>query len=263
MIRLSGSNVHYFYYPIEFCLQKLASAGFHEMELYLGTPHIFIDRNIVDPFADIFSLARENEICITSVHPETISFRYTLCNPDPDWNRKSILAYRKCIEFASDNGIHTLNTDISGCFRDCDQDDVFAQVYGDLRELADVAADKDVHIVLETTGREFQGFLTDISSLHCLFGKLSEEYPEVFLAGLNWDSMLAADETPDAWFSLFGEKLQYIRFGNPDDLSGIRRACCRHGFQGVVQVYPPDDDALLSPDSFDSDLMKLAESDGG
>lgn len=258
MNSLSGSNVHYFYFPIEYCLQNLEDSGFREMELYLGTPHVFIDRNTVDEFADIFSLAKKHHIRISSVHPETLSFRYTLCHPDPDWNKKSVLAYKRCIKYAADNGVPCLRTDIVGAFRDLPQTEILEQVYKNLCDLAVFAKDKNITISLESTKREYQGFLPDLPSIARLMDALDKKFSDVFYIGLNWEAVRAMKEVPSEWLRMFGARLQYVRFENPEDLNLIISWCKESHYCGTLQFYPLEDDTLLSPYIADRRVCEMA-----
>lgn len=258
MNSLSGSNVHYFYFPIEYCLQNLESSGFHEMELYLGTPHVFIDRNTVDEFADIFFLAKIHHIQISSVHPETLSFRYTLCHPDPIWNKRSVLAYKRCIDYAADNGVPSLHTDISGAFRDLPHTEIFEQVYKNLCELAVYAKDKKIALSMESTAREYQGFLSDLPSMAKLLDALDKYYSDVFYIGLNWEAVHAMKEDPNDWLHMFGERIQYIRFENPESLKLIIPWCKESHYCGTLQFYPLEDDTLLSPYIADRQVREMA-----
>ncbi len=262
MTALSGSNVHYFYFPAEYCLRNLSTAGFREMELYLGTPHVFIDRNCTDEFDDIFSLAEKHGVRISSVHPETISFRYTLCHPDPEWNEKSVLAYERCVDYAAARGISALRTDIAGSFRDLPQQAIFTQVYHNLVRLAGYALERGVSVSLETTGRNYQGFLTDLPTLEHLLDMLDKACPDVFDVGLNLDSIFEANETADSWMETFGGRIRYIRLSNPNNLSGICQRVSKYGFRGSLQFYPLDDDSLLAPADADRRFMECAETVG-
>ena len=124
------SNVHYFYYDADCFFTHMQENGWGEAELYLGTPHIFIDSNVIDDFAQIPLLALKHNVRITDVHPETISFRYHLCSLDAAWNQSSLQTYRNVIRFASQIGAESVNTNLTGAFRDFGAKKKFSQVLG-------------------------------------------------------------------------------------------------------------------------------------
>ena len=84
------TNIPCFYFDTEYFFKSVAKAGFTQIELYLGTPHIFIDSRVIDDFNNIRKQAEKYQIKIAAVHPETMSFRYGLCYLDKTWNAASM-----------------------------------------------------------------------------------------------------------------------------------------------------------------------------
>lgn len=246
-----GSNIHYFYYPLEHCFRKLAEIGYREMELYLGTPHVFVDRSVCESFADIGRLQNEYGIRITSVHPETISFRYNLCSPDDEWRNRSIAAYCGAIDFAEKHGIGRLNTEINGVFRDLPRAETEERVLAAMEEILAYGQQRGVTIALETESRTFQGFLTERGELERFASRLTVP-PAVTL---NCDAAAEAGESMEDWFRTFGDRISLIRFGAGERIREIRDAAAANGYRGEYLYYPTDDQYWDEPNAADRAMI--------
>ena len=232
-----GSNIHYFYYPLEYCFRKMAELGYTKMELYLGTPHVFVDGIIKESFADIRRLEMTYGIRIIAVHPETISFRYNLCSPDKDWRKRSLEAYLNAIDFAESYGIGRLNTEINGVFRDIPRGETEKRVWESLSQIIHYGNERGVVVALETERRSFQGLLSTVGE----FAHMTEQLPEPPAITLNCDAAAEAGETVDDWFERFGEGISMIRFGDSSCFRELRPLVEANGYCGDYIFYPTDD----------------------
>lgn len=245
-----ASNVHYFYYDGEFFFQKIKEAGWREIELYLGTPHIFIDGNGIDDFSDLPALARKYGVTIQSVHPETISFRYNLCSLDEAWNRKSLQCYRFCIDYAAALGAGSLHTGIAGAFRDVDQNRIFESVVRNLRDLARYGEEKGVALILETESPEYEGFITTLKQMAQLDAQISSS---ALGFGLNMDALQSAEETEPQWEAQFGGRIAYRRFSSVAAYQRWKKAGPQETNDRDHIFYFTDDDCLDKP--FEADRL--------
>lgn len=245
-----ASNVHYFYYDGEFFFQKMKETGWREVELYLGTPHIFIDGNGIDDFLNLPELAHKYGITIKSVHPETISFRYNLCSLDETWNRKSLQCYRFCIDYAAALGAGSLNTGIAGAFRDVDQNRIFEIVTRNLSDLARYSEEKGVALILETESPEYEGFITTLEQMT----RLDEQIDSPALCfGLNMDALRAAGETELQWEAQFGERIAYRRFSSVAEYQRWKKVDLQGESDRDDIFYFTGDDCLDKP--FEADRL--------
>ncbi|MGN0658986.1 MAG: sugar phosphate isomerase/epimerase family protein [Emergencia sp.] len=252
------SNVHYFYYDAEFFFCRMREAGWTQAELYLGTPHIFIDGNVIDDFLKLPELADRYGVKITSVHPETISFRYNLCSPDARWNQKSVQAYRNCIDYAASLGAAGVNTGITGAFRDLDQSMIFRRTADNLKELALYAQQKGVFLTLETESPQYEGFITTLEQM----AELDEHIGcDALRFGLNTDALAAAGETPEEWERRFPGRIRYLRFSSPEDLPAAEEQIRQTGSEEQEMIFFFSDDCYLD-EPFEADRRLREAADG-
>lgn len=237
MRRFLCSNVHYFYYDTETFFRNSREAGFRYAELYLGTPHIFVDGKTIDDFSGIPDLTEKYGIKIKAVHPETLSFRYGLCYLDDQWNAKSLEAYKRCIDYAAEIGAERLDTGLSCGFLDHSRELILSRCAENLRELIAYGAENGISIALETEEAAFQGFITTLTQLRQLDAVIRDER---LLIGVNREALDAAGESARQWETAFENRIAYIRTADPEKLRA-------ESFDGDVILFNPGDAYLEEP----------------
>lgn len=235
------SNVHYFYYDTETFFRNSKEAGFQLAELYLGTPHIFINGQTIDDFSSIPNLAQKYGLRIKAVHPETLSFRYGLCYLDDGWNSKSLEAYKRCIDYAAKIGAERLDTSLTCGFRDHDQKLILKRCAENLGELIEYGAERAVTIALEAEEAAYQGFITDLSQMRQLDAMISDKR---LLIGVSCEALKAAGEYLNQWETVFEERIAYVRTAEPRELSEV-------SFDGDVILFDPGETYLERPYALD------------
>lgn len=245
---LIGSNVHYFYYDTEYFFQSMMRSGYSAVELYLGTPHIFIDSHVIDDFCNVKKIAEKYGIQIKSVHPETISLRYSLCQPDDRWLSRSVQAYKNAVDFAAGIGAESVNTNLTGAGRDLDFALSWKQMSGAVKEVAEYSGERGVNLILETESSEFEGFVTNIEMLEKLLDEIDDDSIGV---GVNVCAMKAAEEDFKDWEESFGAQCRYIRVGNMEEKQEAVNWINLQKRSWEIIHYPTDDRYLDHPGKFD------------
>lgn len=252
-VPILGSNVHYFYYDAGYYFESMAKAGYSEIEFYLGTPHIFIDGRFIDDFCGIKELADRAGIRITAVHPETISLRYSLCQPDDEWRSKSIAAYKNAVDFAVAIGADYVNTNLTGAARDLPFDLNWSRTIEAVEEIADYACRKGTELVLETESAEYEGFVTSLDLLESLLRELSNDKVGT---GINLTAAKVAGESLTDWKLRLGDKCRYVRVCDVTEKKEVINWIIGNQQPWKIIYYPMDDQSLDRPESYDQLFMR-------
>lgn len=252
-VRILGSNVHYFYYDAAFYFESMAKAGYSEIEFYLGTPHIFVDGHLIDDFCCIKELADRAGIGITAVHPETISLRYSLCQPDDEWRSKSIAAYKNAVDFAVAVGADYVNTNLTGAARDLPFDLNWGRTKAAVEEIADYAWRKGTELVLETESAEYEGFVTSLDLLESL---LREAGNDGVGAGINLTAAKAAGEHLADWELRLGDRCRYVRVCDVTEKEEAINWITGNRKPWSIVYYPVDAQCLDRSESCDQLFMR-------
>lgn len=243
------SNVHYFYYDTKYFFYTTNVSAYIKTELYAGTPHIFIDGHVTDDFDDVFQVARNNNIEIAAIHPETLSFRYSLTRLDPDWNAKSLQAYKNVIAFAAANNCRYIHTDISGAFLDDDPEAVKNTVFSNIAVLVEDCKEKDVVLVIETQDPYYQGYIATLEQLK----ELTDRF-ESLMVGINYSALKAADESLQQWADIFVDKIRYIRVSDPEEYRDVKSFAECNNID--IIHFPLDDCYLENPLEYSEKVKK-------
>ena len=65
--QVSGMNIHYKFYSLEYFLESQMRAGFKTIELWAGSPHFFLSNLEYDDCKKVSKMARERGLTILSV----------------------------------------------------------------------------------------------------------------------------------------------------------------------------------------------------
>lgn len=254
------SNVHYFYYDTDYFFQKISEAGYKKVELYLGTPHIFIDGNVIDDFNHAADCAARYGCRIVSVHPETLSFRYGLCCEDEEWNKKSVAVYKRCIDYANQIGVRRLNTNITGAFRDKDAKRTMSRVIHNLREINRYGKEQGVSVALEAEADYYEGFLSNLKDIQIVADAVNDENLKV---NINYDALKHANETVSEWLEVYRDRCDFIRFSSLEDFQRAQAEIEEKQFEGNVGFFLTDDKYLDEPYKEDTRIIEAVSGKRG
>ena len=68
--KFTGMNNHYRFYQLETFFSKLASNGIHNVELWTGPMHFYVDYNTHDEVSKLIDLEKKYNIKIIGICPE-------------------------------------------------------------------------------------------------------------------------------------------------------------------------------------------------
>ena len=75
--QVSGMNIHYKFYSLEYFLESQMRAGFKTIELWAGSPHFFLSNLEYDDCKKVSKMARER-VLPSGHHPENCNCPYQL-----------------------------------------------------------------------------------------------------------------------------------------------------------------------------------------
>ncbi len=249
------SNIHYFYYNIESSFANMRENNLTELELYLGTPHIFIDGNVIDDFNRISVLAAQAGVRVTDVHPETVSFRYHLCSLDREWNESSVNMYRNAILYGAQIGAKSVNTNLTGAFKDQNQNEIFENLVKNLKRLAKCAKEKDIFLTLEAESPRFEGFINSLSQMKELDARINNS---ALRFGINIDALADAKESVNEWREAFEERIRYMRFSSIESFKNTQAQLRQTNANTERMIFFFNDDRYLARPTEVDKMLKEA-----
>ena len=121
--QVSGMNIHYKFYSLEYFLESQMRAGFKTIELWAGSPHFFLSNLEYDDCKKVSKMARERGLTIQVITPENCTVPYQFAAGDPDLYAKSFEYFKKGLDAGNGSNIRDVffqtgcwnGNSISGC----------------------------------------------------------------------------------------------------------------------------------------------------
>ena len=102
--QVSGMNIHYKFYSLEYFLESQMRAGFKTIELWAGSPHFFLSNLEYDDCKKVSKMARERGLTIQVITPENCTVPYQFAAGDPDLYAKSFEYFKKGLDAGEELG---------------------------------------------------------------------------------------------------------------------------------------------------------------
>jgi len=266
--QLACTNLHYFYYPLEYAFRKLQEAGFASIDFYGGTPHFWMDSVSYSDCKQLKRLASDYGLDIIAFTPEVASFHHTLCTNDEAWQKRSIAFYKNAVRAAVELEVKIVVINAVGAFRDVPLEQTYLHVRDNLCELCEYAEKNNILLAMETVRSEEQGFISRLEMLKRLKADVNSN---VLKAVLDTCAMGTAGETVDQWFKTFGEDLIHIHFtdGRPAGhrvwgegcfpMDRFVKSIVKNRYKGFLELKLANDEYYDEPGAADKKNMKVLE----
>lgn len=225
--RLLATNAHYTFYSFDAFLERQASLGIRQLELYLMPPHVWVDHMQGGETAALLETIAKHGLSVRVVRPECASWRYMPFAADAGCARRSRAHYVRCAEISRALGADMMSLPPLGAYLDEHPNEAFARAVEQLRSICEAVAPTGVTIALESLCPYESVVANSLPALRSLVKAV--DHPSL-VASLDIVAMSEAGETIAQWFEAFGDRLQYVRFS--DGRAGPGKYVCGTG------VYP-------------------------
>lgn len=209
--RFIGMNIHYYFYPLEYFLDAQLALGYRLLELWGGSPHIWVDHLSWCSTVGIKKQLAKNGQCIAVFTPEFSSYRYLLCSADSIVYRYSLEYYKNCLLLAAELGAKTMCINLTGRFRDENYDLAWNRCVESVAQLSKAAEEAGVTLAVETLSPCQACIMTSLEELKRLFNEVGSKQLK---AVIDTVSLGMAGETLDQWFDAFGQDIVHVHLAD-------------------------------------------------
>lgn len=209
--RLAGMNIHYYFFPLEYFLDAQRSLGIQRIELWGGSPHVWVDHLSCSSVTSIKKQLQARRQSIAVFTPEYSSYRYLLCSSDPAVFAKSMDYYLHCIELTKELGATMMCVNITGRFRDENYAAAWGRCVDAVGRLCGAAGQAGISLAVETLSPDQACIMTRLEELKKLFSEVGSKQLK---AVIDTVSIGAAGETIEQWFDAFGRDIVHIHFAD-------------------------------------------------
>ena len=207
--QIAAMNIHYYYYPFEYFLDVQSKLGCSSIELWGGSPHVWVDHLSYNDCKLIKKQVEQRNQDIVVFTPESTSYRYMLCATDPDRHRKSMEYFKKCLKVTAELGAPIMTINTMGKFRDESNDTAWERCVESVSILCEEAKQNNITLAIETLCPDQLGVVTNLNELNKLISDVSNDNLKALLDLVSVES---AGESIDQWFATLGEKIVHTHF---------------------------------------------------
>ena len=267
--QVSGMNIHYKFYSLEYFLESQMRAGFKTIELWAGSPHFFLSNLEYDDCKKVSKMARERGLTIQVITPENCTVPYQFAAGDPDLYAKSFEYFKKGLDAGEELGCKVMAVHSGRGYLNEDREKGWKRGRDMLARLADYAGTKGITLAMESLRPDETNLATTVDDVKRMLTEIN--HPN-FKAMIDTCPMGVAGETLQQWFDTLGaENIVHMHFidGTPyghliwgdgnHDLKNWLETVNKNGYTGLLSQEITASDYYQKPFEADCRNFKMFE----
>lgn len=211
--RFAGMNQHYKKYPLEFFLDAQQRIGFETIELWLGTPHFWLDSISYDDCRLVGRKVKARGLRVVAVTSPSLGYQYQYSPREASHVEKSFRYFSNGIRAAAELGAGIMTVNSGWGYANGDAREAFERSASLIARLCDVAASEGVALALEPLTPLESNLVTDLASAKRMFDEIAHPALKVMVDTV---ATGCAGETTAQWLEAFGPDLVHMHFVDGD-----------------------------------------------
>lgn len=241
--QVSGMNIHYRFYSLEYFLEAQRRAGFRVIELWAGSPHFFLSNMEYDDCRRVGKMVRAHGLEVQVITPENCSVPYQFAAADPELYRRSFDYFKKGLDAGEELGCRLMAVHSGRGNLDEDRGEAWKRGRDMLARLAVYAQTKGITLAMEALRPDETNLATTVGDVKRMVDEI--HHPN-FKAMIDTCPMGVAGESLQQWFDALGSDIVHMHFidGTPyghliwgdgkHDLQAWLETLRRNGYQGLL-----------------------------
>lgn len=207
--QLSGMNIHYRFYSLEYFLEAQKRAGFQNIELWAGSPHFFLSNLEYDDCRHVKQMCRERSLEIKVITPENCTVPYQFAAADSDLYRRSFDYFKKGLDAGEEFGCRIMAVHSGRGYLNEDREEAWKRGRDMLARLADYAKAKGITLAMEALRPDETNLANTVHDVKRMLDEIN--HPN-FKAMIDTCPMGVAGETLQQWFDVLGKDIVHMHF---------------------------------------------------
>ncbi len=264
--KLAVSNKHYRYYTFEHFLKNQECLGNQNVELWGGTPHVWIDVYEADDAKEMKKQIDGYGLNVSAFMPEFSSFRYSLGIPDALIHEASVEYLKRCAHYASQLETDYMLLDLNGYNLDGDFAVQWDSLLKTMYRLSKITEQEGIRCAVFNGMSDGTNIVNTNGRLYSCLNTINS--PNIVPA-LDLSAMYIAAESVEMWMKTWGDRLSYVHIvdhdgdtfsgdGKIDDNSLLetlqRLENC--GYDGMIGVMAENRKHFLEPIQWDCKMTR-------
>lgn len=207
--QISGMNIHYRYYSLEYFLESQLKAGFQTIELWAGSPHFFLSNMEYDDCRSLKKMCQERGLQVQVITPENCTVPYQFAAGEPELYRRSFEYFKKGLDAGEELGCRVMAVHSGRGYLNENKEEGWKRGRDMLTRLAEYARTKGIVLAMEALRPDETNLATTVYDVKRMVDEI--HHPN-FKAMIDTCPMGVAGETLQQWFDILGEDIVHMHF---------------------------------------------------
>jgi protein FrlC len=206
-------NQHYKKFPFDYFLDAQLRVGFHNIELWLGAPHFWLDSSSYDDYKVVRKKVAQRGLKVVSVTCPSMAYQYQYAYPEKEHFEKSARYFSNGIKVAAELGARIMTINSGWGYWNENDHDAFERSKEMISRLCNVAASEGVLLAMESLTPLESNIVFNIETAKKLFDAIDHPSLKIMV-----DTVATgfAKETIQQWFEVFAKDLIHMHFIDGD-----------------------------------------------
>ncbi len=211
--QFAGMNQHYRKFSLDYFLDAQQRVGFQNIELWLGTPHFWLDSMSYDDCRAIRKKVAERTLNVVSVTSPSVAYQYQYASQEKAHFEKSVRYFSNGIKAAAELGAKIMTINSGWGYWNEDRHDAFERSKAMISLLCNVAASEGIFLAMESLTSLESNIVNNIETAKRMFDEINHPALKIMIDTV---ATGCARETISQWFEVFGKDLVHMHFVDGD-----------------------------------------------
>jgi protein FrlC len=207
--QVAAMNQHYQKYSFHYFLEQQKKLGIKNLELWLGTPHFYLDRMGSDNCEKIRDQAEKFGMKIVSVTTPSFAWQFQYASKNESIRRKGIQYFKNGIRVAAKLGAGIMTVNSGWGYPGETEKEGFERSVETLRELAETAKEQNIILTLESLTSKESKIGDTLEKIERIWKAVDSENLEIMVDTV---ALGYQKEELEEWFKTFGKHLIHMHF---------------------------------------------------
>lgn len=212
-MKIANMNLHYHRYSLKYFLDSTTRLGLRAIELWGGTPHLYVDDVNYQEISSILKEIKKRELELICFTPEQCAYPINLSAEDETFRKRSINYFKRCIQIA--NSLECSNLLVTAGYGLYNEpiEEAWRKGRESLQILAGEAEKAGITLLLEPLSRFGSNLVYNLNTLKQMYQEVNSPNLKVMLDTI---PMRLSGDSIDEYGAEFGEDLKHIHLLDGD-----------------------------------------------
>lgn len=212
-MKLANMNQNYHRYPLDYFLDSTVRCGLEAIELWAGTPHLYIDDASAGEVAGVLRQIRQRGLEIVCFTPEQAIYPINLSAKDDTCRKRSVDYFQRCIQVTNALECPKMLVIAGFGFYNEPAEEAWKRASESLHVLAKDAEKAGITLVLEAMSNIGSNVIYNLDTLKRMHAEVNSPAMKAMLDTI---PMMLAGETIEDYGAAFGDELVHVHFLDGD-----------------------------------------------